>query len=42
MVELDEGFENSSESLEDRYHIYVNQMIDLGVPAKTFDEWLNS
>lgn len=31
-----------SESLEDRYNIYVQLMIDTGAYVKSFDEWLNS
>lgn len=29
-------------TLRDRYDIYRRAMIDLGLPYKTFDEWLNS
>lgn len=29
-------------TLEDRYDIYVQAMTDLGLPYKTFDQWLNS
>jgi len=29
-------------SLEDRYAIYVRCMKDLGLPYKSFDEWLES
>jgi hypothetical protein len=29
-------------TLQDRYDIYVAQMESLGLPVKTFDEWLNS
>lgn len=32
----------SSETLRDRYEIYVRCAKDLGWPVKTFDEWLNS
>ncbi len=30
------------ETLEMRYKNYVQCMRDLGLPYKTFDEWLNS
>ena len=29
-------------TLEERYEIYLAAMEALGLPAKTFDEWLNS
>ncbi|WP_019584191.1 hypothetical protein [Thioalkalivibrio sp. ALE16] len=28
-------------TLEERYAVYRDQMVALGQPAKTFDEWLN-
>lgn len=28
--------------LWDEYQIYIAQVKDLGIPIKTFDEWLNS
>jgi hypothetical protein len=30
------------ETLADRYAVYVEAMRALGLPAKSFDEWLNS
>ena len=29
-------------TLEDRYDIYVDAMIDMGLPYVDFDTWLNS
>jgi hypothetical protein len=29
-------------TLRDRYNVYVRCTKDLGLPVKTFDEWLNS
>ena len=29
------------ETLEDRYSIYVDAMIDMGLPYVDFDAWLN-
>jgi hypothetical protein len=29
-------------TLRDRYNVYVQAMIDLGLPYKSFDAWLNS
>jgi hypothetical protein len=30
------------ETLQDRYNIYKQQMIELKLDYKSFDEWLNS
>jgi hypothetical protein len=30
------------ETLQDRYDVYVQACKDLGIPAKSFDEWLAS
>jgi len=29
-------------TLEDRYNIYAQTMTDLGLPYKTFDQWIDS
>ena len=31
-----------SGSLQDKYNIYVRCMVDLGLPVKSFDDWLNT
>ena len=30
------------ETLQDRYAVYIQACKDLGIPVKTFDEWLET